>query len=343
MTPTVSTLPVSVVVPTYNRAHLVARAIVTALGTLLGGDELIVVDDGSTDHTPAAVARYSDRVRYVRTPHAGAGVARNVGIEAARNPLVAFLDSDDEWWPDKTRLQRAFHEARPDVLFSFTNFGVRLEDGTEVRRYLRRWQEVPRPWTEVLGPATPYSALAALTPGRPDFGVHVGDLFRAEMDENYVATFTMMARKDLAKGALRFAPDLRVVDDWECFARLARAGPAAYLDTETAWQHGHPGPRLTRTSPYVVAGERLLLLERIWGADPAFMARHGERLRAKVEELHVRRARWLLRRGRPDEARAELAAAGGGPWTHRLLARLPGPFVRGALRVLRGPADDRTA
>ena len=336
-----ASLAVSVVVPTYDRAHLVARAIVTALATLLAGDELIVVDDGSTDDTPAAVARFGDRVRYLRVPHGGAGPARNAGIEAARNPLVAFLDSDDEWWPDKTRLQRALHEARPDVLFSFTDFGVREQDGSEHRRFLRRWQETERPWAEVLGPATRYSTIAPLPEGRPDFDVHLGDLFPAEMDENYVATFTMMARKDRAGDALRFAGDLRVVDDWECFARLARAGTAAYLDTETAWQHGHAGPRLTRTNPYAVAGERLVLLERIWGADPAFMARHGDHQRAAVRDLHVRRARWCLRQGRSREARAELAAAGGGPLSHRVLAALPGPLVRGALRVLRGPPDDR--
>src|SRR4029079_14700964 len=98
-----------------------------------------------------------------------------------------------------------------------------------------------------------------------------------------------------------------------------------------------------RTSPYTVAGERLVLLDRIWSADAAFMAAHGARHRAAFERPHVRRARCLLRNGGTTEARGELAAAGGGPLSHRLLARLPGGLVRGALRLFRGPPDDRTA
>ena len=72
--------------------------------------------------------------------------------------------------------------------------------------------------------------------------------FPAELEDNFVATFTWVVRKDLAGDAIHFSPDLPTCDDWECFGRVARCGPAAYLDTETAWQHGHSGPRITRLS-----------------------------------------------------------------------------------------------
>ena len=61
----------SVIIPTYNRAHLIARAVASALVAILPGDEVIVVDDGSKDNTPAAVARFGDRVRFVRAAHSG--------------------------------------------------------------------------------------------------------------------------------------------------------------------------------------------------------------------------------------------------------------------------------
>src|SRR6266404_4020937 len=137
-------MAVSVVIPTYNRAALVARAVRSALTTLEPADEVIVADDGSTDGTVAALAEFAGRFRHLVLPHGGAGPARNAGVAAAKGPLVAFLDSDDEWFPHKTALQRRLHEARPDVLFSFTNFGVRERDGSEHRRYLDRW--LTRAW-----------------------------------------------------------------------------------------------------------------------------------------------------------------------------------------------------
>jgi glycosyltransferase involved in cell wall biosynthesis len=105
---------ISVVMPTYNRGHLISRAIESCLGQLEERDELIIIDDGSTDDTERFVARYGNRLRYIRTPNQGAGAARNRGIQEARKPLLAFIDSDDEWLPGKIELQRAFMQAMPD-------------------------------------------------------------------------------------------------------------------------------------------------------------------------------------------------------------------------------------
>lgn len=96
---------VSVVIPTYNRAHLVSRAISSALAQDFPELEVIVVDDGSTDETPRLLAQF-EAVRVIRFEHnRGGAAARNAGIEAARGELIAFLDSDDEWLPTKVRRQ----------------------------------------------------------------------------------------------------------------------------------------------------------------------------------------------------------------------------------------------
>jgi GT2 family glycosyltransferase len=98
---------VSVVIPTYNRAELLTRAIDSVLAQTYEDFELVVVDDGSTDDTEEVVTGYDDeRVRYL--PHEtnrGANPARNTGIEAAEGEYVAFLDSDDEWRPRKLEAQ----------------------------------------------------------------------------------------------------------------------------------------------------------------------------------------------------------------------------------------------
>jgi glycosyltransferase involved in cell wall biosynthesis len=98
----------SVVIPTYNRAAMLQRAIRSVFNQTFGDFELIVVDDHSTDHTKAIVASFTDpRLRYVLNDRAKGGAGtRNAGIFRAKGEWVAFLDDDDMWLPEKLELQR---------------------------------------------------------------------------------------------------------------------------------------------------------------------------------------------------------------------------------------------
>lgn len=315
---------VSVIVPTYNRARLISRGIRSALANLLPGDEIIVADDASTDDTESVVRSFGDPVRYVRGSHGGAGAARNLGLTLATKDLVAFLDSDDEWFPDKLALQRTYLDRRPDVLFAFSNFRSKLDTGEEEPNFLAHWHKDSRSWNEILADGLPYSRTAPLPDGRPDFMVHVGDMFLAEMLSDYMATSTVITRRVEAGDALRFSDDLRISEDKECFGRLAQRGAGAYFDCETSIQWGHSGPRVSDTNAYALASARLTLFDRIWCQDATFMARHGETLAAARQRQHLKRARWLLQHGRASEARRDLEQAGSlSPFSLRLLATLP--------------------
>jgi glycosyltransferase involved in cell wall biosynthesis len=98
-------IAISVVIPTYNYGAYVGQAIDSALAQTHAPLEVIVVDDGSTDDTPARLAAYGDRIRAIRQENAGLSAARNAGIAAARGTHVALLDSDDAWHPRKLELQ----------------------------------------------------------------------------------------------------------------------------------------------------------------------------------------------------------------------------------------------
>jgi glycosyltransferase involved in cell wall biosynthesis len=99
---------ISAIVPTYNRAHLVGRAIESAIAQLHAPSEIIVVDDGSCDDTHAVVKSYGQAVRYVYQVNAGVSAARNRGVTEAKSEWIAFLDSDDYWLPDHlSRIVRA--------------------------------------------------------------------------------------------------------------------------------------------------------------------------------------------------------------------------------------------
>ncbi len=108
-------IKVSVIIPTYHRCALAWRAIASVLAQTLTVDEIIVVDDGSTDGTGAALeAAFGDRIRYLWQANAGFSAARNSGLRAAHGRILTLLDSDDEWLPDKTACQLNWLNAHPD-------------------------------------------------------------------------------------------------------------------------------------------------------------------------------------------------------------------------------------
>ena len=95
---------ISAIIPTYNREKTITRAIDSVLAQKYPAAEIIVVDDGSTDNTREVVNRYDERVCYVNQDNRGAAAARNAGVSKAKHEWIAFLDSDDYWFPD--HLQR---------------------------------------------------------------------------------------------------------------------------------------------------------------------------------------------------------------------------------------------
>ena len=329
---------ISVIIPTYNRARYIARSIRSALAAVSEGDEIIVVDDGSTDDTAAVVVPFLDRVRYHRIANRGAGGARNHGVSLATKPLVAFLDSDDEWFADKLALQRPFMAARPDVLFCFSDFAFRDEStGASDSMYLKNWHNVDRPWDELLGPGFAYSSILPLPEGREDFLVHVGDLYPPLIEGPFVAAWTSLIRREAAGDALHFQEGIKICEDWWCYAKLARAGRAAFFVCETAVNHGHSGPRVTDANQYELISCRIDMTEQLWGKDESFQRVHGQLYDTTMRTMRMQRAKWLLSRGRMSEARRDLRAAGGAGASTRLLASLPGP-VATLLGVLRRAA-----
>jgi len=117
---------VSVIIPTFNRAWAVERAVDSVLDQDYRPFELIVVDDGSTDQTAEILARYGNQLTVVCQENRGVSAARNAGIARAEGDLIAFLDSDDFWRPKKLTIQVDFFTSHPDALICQTGeFWVR--------------------------------------------------------------------------------------------------------------------------------------------------------------------------------------------------------------------------
>jgi glycosyltransferase involved in cell wall biosynthesis len=105
---------VSVVIPTYNRANVICRAVDSVRQQTYPGVEIIVVDDGSTDDTQAVLARYGDEIRVIHQENGGASVARNAGLLAAQGEYICLLDSDDWLLPTNLEEQVGYLETHPE-------------------------------------------------------------------------------------------------------------------------------------------------------------------------------------------------------------------------------------
>ena len=126
---------VSVILPTYNRRHLIGRSIRSVLAQTDRNFELLVVDDGSTDATDSVLNSFADaRVQYLKIAmNRGAAFARNLGIEASKGSLVAFQDSDDEWAPQKIERHVAAFEAHlPSTGVVYSDM-LRVHEGGDAR------------------------------------------------------------------------------------------------------------------------------------------------------------------------------------------------------------------
>ncbi len=196
-TPTRTAPLVSIIIPTYNRRALLPHAIASVLAQTLSDIEVIIVDDGSTDGTQELFAAKGDpRVRYHQAPHRGACAARNLGLELACGQYIAFLDSDDRWYPDKLAIQRQRLESSgADVIFcAFRRFDS--ADSQPVR-----FPDVSQP------------------EGHVDY--------RSLLGGNIVSTQTLFGRAAWMK-KVRFDERFPRMQDWEYAIRLAQACDLRY-------------------------------------------------------------------------------------------------------------------
>ena len=196
----------SVIIPTYNRAAMVRAAVDSALRQSVPPHEVLVCDDGSTDNTLAllrTVFADAPKVKVLSLPHSGLpAAARNAGIAAASGEWLGFLDSDDVWLPEKTARQWAAIQAHPAIGLVCANAFVA---GHGFDPHLRP------------------TLLRHVPPGE----VTLARL----LEENVVITSSALVKRTLlvAVGAFSARQELRSVEDYELWLRMATLAPVHYL------------------------------------------------------------------------------------------------------------------
>jgi glycosyltransferase involved in cell wall biosynthesis len=266
---------VSVIIPTYNRAHVLTRAVKSVLNETFRDFELIVVNDGSTDSTLAVLEKFDHKLRVVSQPNGGVSAARNTGIARAQGELLAFLDSDDEWMPDKLARQTAMIDPSKPFFICHTD-----------ELWLREGKQVPQK------------------------GIHRkqgGWFFERALERCLISPSSVMISRSLLDEVGMFDENLCAAEDYDLWLRITAFLPVDFVPEPLVVKHGDSPDQLSRTIP-AIDRFRIAAIRKII-ADPRLRPRYR---RAAVQELIKKCAIvavGAVKRGKTQEAEEYLELA----------------------------------
>jgi len=205
---------ISVIIPTWNRADRLARALQSVFAQRLPPAEVIVVDDGSTDDTRRLVRSQFPDVRYLYQPHKGVSSARNAGIQAATGDWIALLDSDDHWLPGKLALQCEYLRTRPDYRICHCD-EIWIRNGRRVnpmKKHAKRG----------------------------------GYIFRHCLPLCVISPSAVMIHRDLFGEIGLFDERLPACEDYDLWLRISAVHPVLYIDQPLIIKEGGHSDQLSR-------------------------------------------------------------------------------------------------
>ena len=258
---------VSVVIPTYNRAWTLEKAVDSVLNQAYDPFELIVVDDGSTDETASVLGKYENRLQVVTQVNRGVSAARNAGIRRARGELIALLDSDDAWLPGKLKVQVDYFIQHPTCLICQTE-EIWIRNGVRVNPGKRHRKEA-------------------------------GMIFERSLALCLVSPSAVMMRKSLLDEVGLFDERLPACEDYDLWLRIAWKHPVHLIHRQLIVKNGGHADQLSRMpelDKFRIASIRRLL-------DKKCLSHAQEK--AALEMLKTKCAIYgqgCLKRGRTQEA-----------------------------------------
>jgi glycosyltransferase involved in cell wall biosynthesis len=213
---------VSVILTTYNRAHLVMESIYSVLNQTYANLELIIADDGSTDDTEELIQALPDaRIRYFKMPHTGrTAILKNAAIRRSKGSLIAFIDSDDTWTDNKLEKQVLLLNQHPEIGFSITD-AITFRSG------------------EVLSPRT-YGNRQ---------GVEYANIFNRLKENRFVVyNPTLVMRRSCFDKTGWFNEDMLYCSDYHFNMRLGWHFDACIIYESLLWRRVHDSNRSTKVS-----------------------------------------------------------------------------------------------
>lgn len=205
---------ISVIVPTYNRAHQLPRTLDSILCQSCSPKEIIVVDDGSTDETLALMTSEYPEIVFIQQQNTGVSSARNVGIKRASGDWIAFLDSDDEWLPEKLEIQMKALYENPEIKICHTN-EIWIRNGKRVN---------PKKKHEKFG----------------------GWIFQKCLPLCCISPSSVIIHKSIFKEIGLFDYSLPVCEDYDLWLRITARNPVLYIEEPFLIKYGGHEDQLSK-------------------------------------------------------------------------------------------------
>lgn len=238
---------VSVIIPTYNRAHLIDKSIQSVLNQTYQNFEIIIVDDASTDNTEEVVNSFaSQKIIYLKhEKNKGANAARNSGIAIAKAGLLAFNDSDDKWMPTKLEKQiKIIENAEHNVGIVYTGFYQIINNNK--------------------------SYIPSIYVKQKDGNIH-----QSLLDGNFVSTQTVLVKKECFKKLGFFDEELPRLQDWELWLRLSKCYKFKFIDEPLVIAVVQPNSITNNSNALAVALELIITKHfKNEGISPQIKSRH---------------------------------------------------------------------
>ncbi len=203
-------ITISAIIPAYNAAATIERAIRSVLAQTRPADEIIVIDDGSRDQTSEVVRTFGNKVRLIQQINSGGATARNTGIKKARFDWIAFLDADDEWLPEKLTRQTALAKRNPDLAWMTGNYFRSVASKNRTEPFI-----------------SPAEAMQ-VTHGRDV----MENYFHGYVQRVGGCTITMMIRKDVLMTVGGFREEMRRGHDEDLWWRISYHHPRYGYDVQ---------------------------------------------------------------------------------------------------------------
>jgi glycosyltransferase involved in cell wall biosynthesis len=235
----VSNRTVSVIIPTYNRARFISRAVESVLCQSYDKVEIIIIDDGSTDETKDILRQFKDKIRYLESGHEGTAHARNMGMRAATGRYLAFLDSDDVYLPYKIELQVEYMEEHPSIGMVCTEFSGQYENGNFdeclIKKYHPIWNERGWNYEDVFIEKGDF--ISRVLNKRIDY--FAGNIFKHVLQDTLIATNTIFFEKKILDVVGYQNTQYRFAQEYEFVVRICKHFRVAFLDIPTYVLHFH--------------------------------------------------------------------------------------------------------
>ncbi|MCM2348617.1 MAG: glycosyltransferase family 2 protein [Bacteriovoracaceae bacterium] len=210
---------IDVILPTFNRASILDRAIQSVLGQKHKHFNLYVIDDGSTDDTAHKMAQYSSasNVHYLRQDNKGVSAARNLGIKTSSAPWIAFLDSDDEWLPQKLQTQVNFLSENPALRFVHSN-EMWIRNGVRVNP-------------------------------KQKFDKSNFDIFRRSLEMCLISPSTVMMKRELCEEHGHFDEEFIVCEDYDLWLKILATEEVGFISDHLVKKYGGHEDQLSTKYP----------------------------------------------------------------------------------------------